>query len=325
LEPPNRHPDGTVVISLHCGKAEDVLATMPDGFAQCVVTSPPYFGLRDYGVDGQLGLEATPAEYVENLVRVFVQVRRVLADDGVLWLNLGDSYLAKNLLGIPWRVAFALQDDGWLLRNDNIWSKPNAMPESVTDRLSTRHEYVFMLVKSPGYYFDLDAVREPSQVRTGRSAGFGRNTKSAILPGRTDSQHRENRGGQGYHPKGKNPGDVWTISTQPFPGAHFATFPPRLVQRCILAGSKVGNTVLDCFAGSGTTVAVADKLGRHGVGIDLNQDYLDLASTRDVKLDHFPTCQYIECGEWLPVTARSDSRYCSSRCRVAAHRLRVAS
>lgn len=250
-------------VVLRHGDAATVLATLPGGSVDCIVTSPPYFGLRDYGVDGQIGVETSPAEFVSTLVAVFREARRVLADDGTLWLNLGDSYSSgartsyadtgkasgrigttrqpsslpgKNLLGIPWRVAFALQDDGWLLRNDIIWNKPNAMPESVTDRLSTRHEHLFLLAKSQRYWFDLDPIRE-----------------------------------------GRNPGDVWAIPTQPFSEAHFATMPPALAERCIKAGCKPHGTVLDPFSGSGTTGYAAAKHDRRYIGIDLNADYLDLS------------------------------------------------
>lgn len=268
--------------TMYHGDAGTVLATLPDESVDCIVTSPPYFGLRDYGVDGQIGAEPSPAEFVSALVAVFREARRVLADDGTLWLNLGDSYsrnhgkggggsLAgpKNLLGIPWRVAFALQDDGWILRNDIIWHKPNAMPESVADRLSGKHEHLFMFSKSPRYWFDLDPIREPHE-----------------HPGATHTDRtRPDRGfvGQadvaraGLHPTGKNPGDVWSIPTVPFPGAHFAVFPPQLAERCVMAGCKPGGTVLDPFSGSGTTGYAAAKHDRRYVGIDLNAEYLDLS------------------------------------------------
>lgn len=298
-------------LTLHHGDALTVLRDLPDGSVDCIVTSPPYFGLRDYGVDGQIGDEPSPAEFVEALVTVFREARRVLADDGTLWLNLGDSYYSgrgaptqpdlknsarrpgvrsldkggatwakpKDLLGIPWRVAFALQDDGWTLRNSIIWHKPNAMPESVTDRLSTRHENVFMLSKSRRYWFDLDPIREEQS-----PVSVARATRADIRgkEGWADAYH-------GNPPKGlarqsardttigRNPGDVWEIATTPFPGAHFAVFPPALAERCILAGCKPGGTVLDPFSGSGTTGMVAAKHGRRYVGIDLNAEYLDLS------------------------------------------------
>lgn len=272
-------------VTLYHGDALAVLADLPDASADCIVTSPPYFGLRDYGVDEQIGAEASPAEFVAALVAVFREARRVLADDGTFWLNLGDSYNntssgqngtastgitggrhdrlggrrsallapmpAKNLIGIPWRVALALQDDGWILRNDVIWHKSNAMPESVTDRLSNRHEHMFMFSRKPRYWFDLDPIREPP-------AGLAR-------------QSARNVG------TGSNPGDVWTIATQPFSEAHFATMPPALAERCIQAGCRPGGVVLDPFSGSGTTGLAASRHGRRYVGVDLNRDYLDLS------------------------------------------------
>ncbi|OHU29056.1 site-specific DNA-methyltransferase [Mycobacteroides chelonae] len=318
-------------VTLYQGDALAVAATLPDGSVDCIVTSPPYFGLRDYGDAGQYGLEASPAEYAETMRALFSELRRVLACDGTLWLNLGDSYYSgrgnpgpnaddkknfarrgwvrpvdrpgqkwakpKDLLGIPWRVAFALQDDGWYLRNDNIWSKPNPMPESVNDRLSNKHEYVFMLTKSRRYYFNLDAIREPAttqredalswdraeqdipgqrpQHRPGRRAGRPEATPPGALPqtnfGPTGKRHGK------FHPAGKNPGDVWEIATQPFPGAHFATMPLALAKRCIAAGCKPGGTVLDPFSGSGTTGLAAQNAANKYVGIDLNREYLDLS------------------------------------------------
>src|SRR5690625_5304254 len=251
-------------LTLHHGDALDVLRRMDAGSVDCIVTSPPYYGLRDYGVDGQLGAEASPAEYVENMRALFAEARRVLADDGTLWLNLGDSYSfgstplhntntpnknrdgsadrtnesigaalkprkqnsglpAKNLLGIPWRVAFALQDDGWILRNDIIWHKPNAMPESVTDRLSNRHEHLFMFSKRARYWFDLDPIREPHVSEPGREGENYMRGQKAIRPVGPNSGN--------YSEGGRNPGDVWTIATRPFPGAHFAAMPPPLDSR----------------------------------------------------------------------------------------------
>jgi site-specific DNA-methyltransferase (cytosine-N4-specific) len=301
-------------VTLYHGDALAVARTLDDGSADCIVTSPPYFGLRDYGINGQYGLESSPAEYVAKMRDLFAELRRVLADDGTLWLNIGDSYSAsatnnggysaksrlrggpvaphekgrmandantpralipdvgpKNLLGIPWRVAFALQDDGWILRNAIIWNKPNAMPESVTDRLSGRYEHVFLFSKSRRYWFDLDPIREPhTSSEPKRFACAGDWVKS------TEWNH--NRSGYvGRDENGRNPGDVWTIPTQPFPGAHFACFPTQLPQRCILAGCKPGGTVLDPFSGSGTTGLAAQRTGRRYVGIDLNVEYLELS------------------------------------------------
>lgn len=313
--------------TLHHGDAATVLATLPSGSVDCIVTSPPYFGLRDYGVDGQIGAEASPAEFVAAMVAVFREARRVLADDGTLWLNLGDSYSgswgnqgrktergtqrpitkpmmqpvhdgrygdtnrrntgairpgmppAKNLMGIPWRVAFALQDDGWILRNDIIWAKPNAMPESVTDRLSSRHEHLFILTKSPRYWFDLDPIREAqSPASVARATRADKRGKE----GWADAYHGNPPTGLARRSErdttiGRNPGDVWDIATRPAPGAHFAVMPPALAERCIKAGCKPYGTVLDPFSGSGTTGYAAAKHGRRYVGIDLSADYLDLS------------------------------------------------
>lgn len=300
-------------ITLYHGQAAATLAELPAASVDCIVTSPPYWGLRDYGVDGQLGLEETPAEFVANLVEVFREAHRVLADDGTLFVNLGDTYASKargsdagweksrltnpggtqkaqaasmrktgerhrgkragiaekNLIGIPWRVAFALQDDGWILRSDIVWDKPNAMPESVTDRFASRHEYVFMLTKSPRYWFDLDAVRVPQESRGDRHEGRS---------GYRDEH--PSKGGitkRALHPLGRNPGDVWAIPTTPFPEAHFAVYPTALAARCIQAGCRPGGTVLDPFSGSGTTGLAATELGRSYVGIELKADYLDLS------------------------------------------------
>lgn len=269
--------------TLYHGDAAAVLASLPDQSADCIVTSPPYFGLRDYGVDGQIGAETSPAEFVAALVAVFRQARRVLADDGTLWLNLGDSYIGaansgglppKNLIGIPWRVAFALQDDGWILRNDIIWHRTNGMPNSVTDRFATKHEHVFLLAKSPRYWFDLDPIRDPhSEASIARYAKPIRFTHPSA-----DNNGQRGQIDGGHTPeRGVNPGDVWTIATQPFSEAHFATFPVALPERCIQAGCKPGGTVLDPFSGSGTTGLAAARHGRKYVGIDLNRDYLDLS------------------------------------------------
>jgi len=310
-------------VMLHHGDALAVLSGLPDASVNSCVTSPPYFGLRDYGVEGQLGLEDSPAEYVENLRALFAQVRRVLTDDGTLWLNLGDSYASdpgngrgggsllqgrkhansgagaptsnqrkpgvmlarKNLLGIPWRVAFALQDDGWILRNDIIWTKPNAMPESVTDRLSTKHEHLFLLSKSPRYWFDLDPIREP-RVRDERADVVSLNpeVKHQSTVGIAQSDRLRNGSNPAsvwatgsYKSDGRNPGDVWSINTHPFPEAHFAVMPTTLAERAIQAGCKPGGTVLDPFSGSGTTGLAAARHGRKYVGIDLNAEYLDLS------------------------------------------------
>lgn len=308
-------------VTLLLGDARTVLADLPAGSVDCIVTSPPYYGLRDYGTPGQYGLEPTLGDYVETMSSVFAEARRVLAGDGTLWLNLGDSYAAadgqggdaptsrleggarpsfrrdgaqvaaprrtalgvpkKNLFGIPWRVAFALQDDGWILRNEIVWHKTNAMPESIQDRLSSRHEHLFLFAKSPRYWFDLDAIREPHTMRPQRRPdGHKQRQRLGVLPAQTwSTSQREDLGVDG-RPQGRNPGDVWSIATRPYPAAHFATFPIDIPLRCIKAGCRPGGTVLDPFSGSGTTGAAARQLGRRYTGIDLNPAYHDLAKGR---------------------------------------------
>jgi DNA modification methylase len=378
-------------LTVYAGDCRAVMAEMPERSVHCVVTSPPYWGLRDYGtatwvggdqacdhlervggtgastlgaasggndmsdaarerstsrsfvpfrdvcgkcgavrVDGQIGLEPTPEAYVESMVAVFREVRRVLRDDGTVWLNLGDSYAAgtigrnddesmprpkgghvvgssspgrqgtrprpfglkpKELVGIPWRVAFALQADGWYLRSDIVWSKPNPMPESVTDRPTKSHEYVFLLSKRERYYFDADAVRERNAINPDWNYG-SENYRRDITQDeqKTAGDFRRPKssgaGWSGFAPAGpsgtgRNLRSVWTIATQPYPGAHFATFPEALVEPCVKAGSPVDGVVLDCFAGSGTTGRVAQRLGRRAVLIDLNPAYLVQAMVRN--------------------------------------------
>lgn len=294
---------------IFCGDSLEILKTLPDQSVQTCVTSPPYFGLRDYGVEGQIGLEETPEEYVQKLVEIFKEVRRVLRDDGTLWLNLGDSYNAardgghaggkkqaslerhkgiqrsganvpglkpKDLIGIPWRVAFALQADGWYLRQDIIWHKPNPMPESVTDRCTKAHEYIFLLSKSPTYYYDHETVKEPAVMNRwgGKKPMNLKNSKDkgGVFGGLTRERD--------MMPETRNRRSVWTVATKPYKGAHFATFPPDLIEPCILAGAPVGGVVLDPFLGSGTTVAVAIKHGRQYIGIELNPEYIKLAEQR---------------------------------------------
>ena len=290
------------------GDCLEVLRGLPDGMAQTCVTSPPYYGLRDYGHAGQVGLEATPDAYVARLVDVFREVRRVLRDDGTLWLNLGDSYNSgasgglggstllggqsnqrqsnraesrkkrhdaeglktKDLFGIPWLVAFALRADGWWLRQDIIWHKPNPMPESVTDRCTKAHEYVFLLTKSARYFYDADSIREPP---TGRTDAL-----SVINTGADNGREKRTLNNDGTI--GANARSVWTIATQPYSGAHFATMPPALAERCIKAGSRPGDMVLDPFGGAGTTGLVADRLGRSATLIELNPEYARLARER---------------------------------------------
>jgi len=298
-------------VTLYHGDALTIMKSLPDASVNCCVTSPPYFGLRDYGVDGQLGLEASPAEYVENQRALFNQVRRVLADYGTLWLNLGDSFVAggsmtgtasmrqrlnnshlrgvvvtrgrsslpvKNLMGIPWRVAFALQDDGWILRNAIVWHKPNGMPTSVTDRLATKYEMVFMFSKSTRYWFNLDAVRQPAKSSPEEYARAGKSVRANHRLGEINgSKIGAKSFAADMNPLGVNPGDVWTIATQPFSEAHFATFPLAIPSRAIQAGCKPGGTVLDPFSGSGTTGLASANHDRKYIGIDINIEYLDLS------------------------------------------------
>jgi len=322
--------------TIHVGNVLDVLPTLSPGSVRCCVTSPPYWGLRDYGAAGQLGLEPTPDAYVANMVAVFREVRRVLADDGTLWLNLGDSYNAynanrglstsfsdgksgrnhprhghgltfsqlkpKDLIGIPWRVAFALQADGWYLRSDIIWAKPNPMPESVTDRPTKAHEYLFLLAKSERYYYDQDAIAEPLTQSTVEriSQDVANQRGSDRVPGKTNGTMKAVAKSSGnldrktginaaspargssipWEGVKRNARSVWTIPTQGYKDAHFATFPEELPRRCLLAGSAPGDTVLDPFMGSGTTLAVALGNGRHGLGIELNPAYAEMAQRR---------------------------------------------
>ncbi|MDA9207052.1 site-specific DNA-methyltransferase [Crocinitomicaceae bacterium] len=302
-------------VNVREGNCLDILPTMQAGSVNCCVTSPPYFGLRDYGNDEQIGLEETPEAFVESMVNVFSEVKRVLADDGTLWLNLGDSYASgggksqpqpdasgglsnkklgtrgkqgssasyggfqrpntlgnglkpKDLIGIPWRVAFALQQDGWYLRQDIIWSKPNPMPESVTDRCTKAHEYIFLLSKKAKYYYDADAVREDATTKYNGGGCKGRVGEEGWKR-RTENEDMC-----------RNKRSVWTVATQPYSVAHFATFPPDLIKPCILAGCPVGGTVLDPFGGSGTTGMVALELGRNAELIELNPDYVEIIKGR---------------------------------------------
>ena len=318
------------MIDIKIGDCRTILQSLPDQSVHTCVTSPPYFGLRDYGMDDQIGLEQTPEEFVAQLVDVFREVKRVLRDDGTLWLNLGDSYASyrdgkatpdttrgdsegtlvpkgsaknrmastfagssikhKDLIGIPWRVALALQADGWYLRQDIIWHKPNPMPESVTDRCTKAHEYIFLLSKSAKYYFDHEAIKE---ISVDPESHKGMKKRSA-----------DKRDGDPYfatkvgnHAEGKiydkrNKRSVWTITTKPFKGAHFATFPPDLIEPCILAGCPEGGTVLDPFGGAGTTGLVASRHGRNAILCELNPEYAEIARIRienetDKQMDMF--------------------------------------
>jgi len=283
---------------------------------QCVVTSPPYWGLRDYGVAGQIGLEKTPEEYIARMVAVFAEVRRCLRDDGTLWLNIGDSYASsqggrswelnardghadntgtigrnghhkecaglkpKDLVGIPWMLAFALRADGWYLRQDIIWAKPNPMPESVTDRCTKSHEYLFLLTKSARYYYDAEAIKEPAS--GGNANGDSRKlAKQAVAATGGAISGGTERSTLGVSAKDfRNKRSVWNVAPQGFKGAHFAVYPPALIEPCILAGCPVGGVVLDPFTGSGTTGVVALRHGRGFIGIELNPDYITLANKR---------------------------------------------
>lgn len=243
---------------------------------QTCVTSPPYFGLRDYGHPGQIGLEQTPEEYIAAMVEVFRCVRDVLTDDGTLWLNMGDSYgSGKQLLGMPWRVAFALQSNGWVLRQDIIWHKPNPMPESVRDRCTKAHEYIFLLSKSERYFFDHEAIKEPAKVSSegirfgGSKYGDSNDPKHATKSGNVSKEYEK-----------ANKRSVWSVPTKPYSGAHFATFPMELITPCVLAGSRLGDIVLDPFMGSGTTAQVAMQWDRKYLGCELNPEYGALQNER---------------------------------------------
>lgn len=267
--------------------AEKALKRMPENFVRTVVTSPPYLGQRDYGVSGQIGADCSPDAYVKDIVRVFSEVRRVLKDDGTLWLNLGDKYMDGALMGMPWRVALALVNDGWCLRSDIIWHKPNAMPSSVKNRPTTDHEYIFMFSKSKSYYFDADSIREPhvtfsesSRMKGGRSHFGQRNGTPELGKNSGKSNLHNGRWDQAFHPMGRNKRTVWSVPLGKFRGAHFAVFPEKLIEPCILAGSAVGELVLDPFFGSGTTGVVALNNSRRFIGIELNEEYCDMARNR---------------------------------------------
>ena len=293
-----------------CGDALEKLRTMEEESVHTCVTSPPYYNLRDYGTAGQIGMEGTPDEYIAKLVNVFREVWRVLRPDGTLWVNIGDTYAAnrayqvcdtkgtrghvfsggtavpdgckaKDLIGIPWLLAFALRADGWYLRQDIIWNKTNAMPESVRDRCTKAHEYIFLLSKSAHYYFDAAAIREPcgtkGNARTFRGGGTYTNGQSFQNSARVE---RERHGNKADSDGGRNKRSVWSIATGKFKAAHHATFPERLAEQCILAGCPEGGTVLDPFTGSGTTGVVAKRLWRHFVGVEINPDYCKMATDR---------------------------------------------
>jgi DNA modification methylase len=325
--------------SIYLGDAKEVLSTLPDNSIDCCVTSPPYFGLRDYGVAGQIGLEDTPEAFIDRLVGVFREVRRVLKPDGTLWCVIGDSYNGsgkagnnpeymgkhtsfgkphnpktcgtpvriaglkpKDLIGIPWRLALALQADGWWLRQDIIWHKPNPLPESVRDRCTKAHEYIFLLSKSPKYYYDGTAIAEPvadstiircsqdveNQKGSDRVPGKTNGNMKACLPRyggskytATPDKFHQTKSGNLYDLRPtRNKRSVWTVATKPCKEAHFATFPDTLILNCIIAGCPVGGVVLDPFIGSGTTAVVALKNDRRYVGIELNPEYIEIAERR---------------------------------------------
>lgn len=269
------------------GDASNRLKLLPTASVNCIVTSPPYYRQRDYGVPSQVGDEDSPADYVERLRQVFKKCQRVLRDDGTLWLNLGDKYLKSELLGMPWRVALALKEDGWILRSEIIWHKPNAMPSSVKSRPTTDHEHIFLFVKQRQYYYDIDAIREPHVTFTDESKMKGGRNHFGKPNGTPEEGKNEGnpnlhdgRWDQAFHPKGRNRRTVWKIPLSKFPGAHFAVFPKELVRLCILAGCPEGGTVLDPFIGSGTTAVVAQALGRAYIGIEINSEYCEMARNR---------------------------------------------
>lgn len=291
------------------GDCRDVLKTLPDASVHCVVTSPPYWGLRDYGADDQIGQEPTPLHYVATLVQVFAEIRRVLRPDGTAWLNLGDCYAndrkwggytsgkhakglhgtnaigrlrtqtglpSKSLVGLPWRVAFALQDDGWTLRNDIIWEKPDAMPESVKDRVTRSHEYIFLFTQGERYHFDHEAIKEPAVYHETRIGRVGQYQDVAMGKDRASREERQAERDVSM----RNRRSVWRVPTANYGGAHFATFPEALIEPCILAGCPRGGVVLDPFGGSGTTGRVALKYDRSAILIELNPGYVDQIEQR---------------------------------------------
>lgn len=333
------------------GDCLEMVKTLPDNSIDCCITSPPYYGLRDYGVDGQIGLEETPEDYIEKLTSLFREVRRVLKDDGTLWVNIGDSYVAKpksnyggigaglndksygtgdsllgykcqsdryksllneyknkDLIGIPWMLAFALRNDGWYLRQDIIWHKPNPMPESVKDRCTKSHEYIFLLSKSPHYYFDYEAIQEEATGYDGRKDTMHKGSNKYIqecMPGMqkqemasraherwkfknlqdkgqtTQTMHeRRAEGKQDILYPVRNKRDVWRVPTKPNKEAHFATYPEELIKPCILSGCRQDGVVLDPFFGSGTTGRVALSLNRNYIGVELNPEYIKIAEKR---------------------------------------------
>jgi len=272
------------------GDAISIIKTIPDDSIDCCVTSPPYWNLRDYQASGQIGREPTMSEYIAAIVAVFAGIKRVLKSEGTCWVNLGDTYATrltdglkeKDLCLIPHRVAIALQDDGWYVRQDIIWSKSNPMPESVRDRCTKAHEYIFLLTKSPKYFFDADAIKETAK-RPGDIQTFGgkKARDGVILQGDPRYRGGSEQWGRVHHQGGtRNKRSVWSIPLRPCKEAHFATFPIEIPLTCIKSGSPVGSVILDPFMGSGTTALAAMQLNRHFIGIELNADYRDIALSR---------------------------------------------
>ncbi|MCY3543828.1 MAG: site-specific DNA-methyltransferase [Chloroflexi bacterium] len=273
--------------TIHQGNALDTLRRMPSASVNCIVTSPPYYMQRDYSTPIQIGNEKSPAEYARNLQEVFAECSRVLKSDGTLWLNIGDKYVDGELLGMPWRVALALKDNGWLLRSDIIWHKPNAMPSSVKNRPTTDHEYVFLFAKNHEYHYDIDAIREPhitfseeSRMKGGRGHFGKRNGTPENGKNSGNANLHNGRWDQAFHPKGRNRRTVWNIPLSKSRETHFAVFPERLVELCVSAGCPQDGIVLDPFIGSGTTAIVTQRLGRRYIGIDSNPEYCEMARNR---------------------------------------------
>lgn len=270
-----------------CGDARETLDTLPAESVDAVLTSPPYYRQRDYGYSAQIGREVSVADYIEQLRRVFDSCRRLLKPQGSLWIVMGDKYVKRELMGVPWRLALTLQDDGWRLRSDCIWHKPNAMPSSTRTRPTTDHEYIFLLTKSADYYYDADAIREPhvtftdqSKMRGGRRHFFQRDGTPEQGKNGGNANLHNGRWDQAFHPKGRNKRTVWSIPLSKYREAHFAVFPEKLAENCIRATCPPGGCVLDPFLGSGTTAVVARKLDRHYLGIDASPEYCGLARQR---------------------------------------------
>lgn len=273
------------------GDVRNIYTSIPDNFVQSIITSPPYFGHRKYseddGCDYEIGMEKSLEEYINNLAACFEAIKPKLKNSGVLWLNLGDTYRNKELLGVPWRVAFSLKDRGWILRSDVIWKKPNAMPSSVKDRPATDHEYIFLFSKSRNYYYDADAIREPhvtftekSKMRGGRNHFGKRDGTPEQGKNNGNPNLHDGRWDQAFHPKGRNKRTVWEIPLGKFREAHFAVYPEKLVEICVLASTRSNDVVLDPFTGSGTTGVVSIKNGRRFIGIELVETYQQMAQNR---------------------------------------------